>query len=286
MAKDSGSIYSPDGSSLSAANQNYNTLANQNTAAVSGTAPQVAGQVSNLTSQYQSNPYAAGAQTGANAAGAYGTGTVVPQQQQGASSLAALGGQNAGYVGQALQTGFDPNNALYNRGFQQNQDQTNATAAMNGVAGTPYAAGVANDSNRNFNLDWLASQQAREQAGANTASTLTGAANTAYGGASSLGQQAIQTQTAASGLPSSTYQQNIMSALQELIGGNTATGGAVDNANTVQQQILSYLGYGTNATTTQQKEADQTNQGLGALFGLNTGGGGTLGGDALGFLGL
>ena len=32
----------------------------------------------------------------------------------------------------------------YNQQYQQNQDQTNVNNAMNGVAGTPYGAGLAN----------------------------------------------------------------------------------------------------------------------------------------------
>lgn len=63
---------------------------------------------------------------------------------------------------QTLQTGFDPQSALYNRSYQQNLDQQNAINAMNGVSGSPYAAGVTGDSVRNFNIDWQNQQLGRQ----------------------------------------------------------------------------------------------------------------------------
>jgi hypothetical protein len=63
---------------------------------------------------------------------------------------------------QVLQTGFDPQSALYNQQFQQQQDQQNAAAAMNGVAGSPYAAGLSNQANQNFNTNWQNQQLGRQ----------------------------------------------------------------------------------------------------------------------------
>lgn len=288
MDGSSGSIYGPGNDNLAGQNQNFNSLSGQNFSALNGAAPVVSQQTQALTGQATSNPYAAGAQTGANAAGAYGTNTLTPQLQQGATALAGLGDTNASYVPQALQTGFDPQNGLYNRNFQQNQDQTNAVSAMNGVAGTPYAAGVANQSNQNFNMDWQNQQLARQATAAGTAGTLTNNANTGYNGASTVGNSAMTTGAASAALPSSVFNANIMSQLQALISGNTAVGGATGNNDAAMSQILQYLGYGTNATTAQQKESDANSPlaALGALAGVNTGGGGTAGGDALAFLGL
>lgn len=266
MSGSSGNIYSPGGSDLNAQNQQYQNLSG-GLATSANSVANVAPAASALGQQVTANPYTQQAQTGANAASAYGTGTVVPQQQQASASLQGLGTANAGYVPQALAAGFDPMNANYNRLFQQNQDQTNAVNAMSGVSNSPYGAGVANESNINFNSNWLDKLLGREQTAAGTASTLTGNANTGYGGASALGQQAITTGATAGALPSSTYEQQIMQQLQGLAGQTSATAGASGVQDQALQQILSYLGYGTSATTAQQKESDSTFAGLGQLAG-------------------
>lgn len=92
-------------------------------------------------------------------------------------ALAGMGGTTAGLDLQALQnlgttglqaansilnTGFDPQNALYNQQYQQQQDQQNAVAAQSGLAGSPYAAGIANTADQNFNINWQNAQLARQ----------------------------------------------------------------------------------------------------------------------------
>lgn len=267
MSGSAGNLYSPSGTQQSQQNTNATGLLNQSTAGATGYAPAVQQQATDLTSQYINNPYAGAAQTGANAASAYGTGTAVPQQQQGAASLQALGNTNAAYAPQALATGFDPQNALYNQKFQQNQDQSNAVNAMNGVAGTPYGAGVTNQNNTNFNLDWLNQALGRQSTAAGTASTLTGAANSAYGGAATAGQGAVTNQAADSGLPASTYGQNIAQDIAALSGQNTAVSGASGITDQALQQILSYLGYGTQAGTAAAKAQNDEFSGIGSLLG-------------------
>ncbi len=267
MDSGSGNIYGPGNQSLTGANQNYDTLGGQNFAAINGYAPQTAGTARNIVQQGTSNPYTGQAQTGANTASAYGTGTLAPQLQQGATDLSGLGSLNAGYVGQALQTGFDPQNANYNRLFQRGQDQQNAINAMSGVSNTPYGAGVSGDAARDFNLDWLASQGQRQQTAAGTAGALTGNAVNAFTGAGNVGNAAITTGATAGALPSDTYNKNLMDQLKLLIGGNTAVSGAVGPGNDLQSQILQYLGYGTDATNTKQQESDKTMQGIGQTAG-------------------
>lgn len=61
-----------------------------------------------------------------------------------------------------LNTGFDPQNALYNQQYQQQLDQQNAINAMNGVSGSPYAAGVSGQESRQFNTDWENQQLNRQ----------------------------------------------------------------------------------------------------------------------------
>lgn len=63
---------------------------------------------------------------------------------------------------QVLQTGFDPQQTLYNRNYQQMLDQQNAINSMNGVAGSPYAAGVTGQKAQDFNTDWQNQQLARQ----------------------------------------------------------------------------------------------------------------------------
>jgi hypothetical protein len=53
-----------------------------------------------------------------------------------------------------LQTGFDPQNALFNRTQQQVLDQQNAINAMSGVASSPYGAGVTGQTLSNFDINW------------------------------------------------------------------------------------------------------------------------------------
>lgn len=253
MSGSAGNIYAPSTSQTGQANTQYQTGAAQQQQAVNGYAPAVSQQAQGLTQQFINNPYQGAAQTGAGQAGAYGTGTVVPQMQQAAGAQ-----QQAGL--QALQTGFDPQNALYARQFQQMQDQQNATNSMNGVSGTPYGAGISGDASRNFNLDWLNNQQTRQNAGIT-------AANSAFSGAQGSGTGAINTQVSASGLPASTYGQNLASDLSALSGQNTAVGGATDIGNQNLSQILSYLGYANTAQTGKQKESDSTFSSLGSALG-------------------
>ena len=64
-----------------------------------------------------------------------------------------------------LNTAFDPQQALYNQQYQQMLDQQNAMNAMNGVAGSPYAAGISGQAGTNFNIDWQNAQLNRQIAG-------------------------------------------------------------------------------------------------------------------------
>lgn len=81
------------------------------------------------------------------------------QNEQG---IANLGTTGLSAANQILQTGFDPQNALYNQQYSQGQAQQNAMNAMNGVAGSPYAAGVSGQAGTNFNIDWQNAQLARQ----------------------------------------------------------------------------------------------------------------------------
>jgi hypothetical protein len=94
-----------------------------------------------------------------------------------------------GYSDQIAQTAFDPQNALYNRNYQQQMDQQNAINAMYGVAGSPYGAGVAGQTSNNFNIDWQNAQLARQAQGATAIGSLGSTMGNAYGQAAGIGGQ-------------------------------------------------------------------------------------------------
>ena len=263
----SSDIYSPGKQGLNTANTNSSNLSGQNVGAVSGYSPYVSGATTGALQQWQANPYSGQAQTGANAAGAYGTNTLTPQMQTGATDLFGLGALTGGYAPQALQTGFDPQNALYNREYQRTIDQQNAINAMSGVSGTPYGAGVTGQAAQNFNTDWLNQALGRQATAAGTANNLIGGANAAYTGGANLGTGAINTGVTSSALPYSTYTQQIMDTLKALSGGNLALGGATGATSSVANDLLNYLQYGTGATQAKAQDSANTWSGIGQTLG-------------------
>jgi hypothetical protein len=73
-----------------------------------------------------------------------------------------------------LNTGFDPQSALYNRTAGQLLDQARAAEAQSGVGTTPYGAGVTGNTMSNFNIDWQNQQLARQTQAAQAAQGLSG----------------------------------------------------------------------------------------------------------------
>lgn len=200
------------------------------------------------------------------------------------------------YATQALGAGFDPQNANYNAQFGRQQQQSNVNNAAQGVASTPYAAGVTNQNDQNFDLNWQMQQLARQQQGATTAEGLLGqgnqdittganALNTAgglYGAAGGLSTQAGGLAGTGAGLLQSVPNESL-SALGAL---NTAGGQATGVDQQMIQDFLSYLSGGTSATNagTSQYNAEanaslgqqginaQQLSGLGSLLGGGLGG--------------
>ncbi len=114
-------------------------------------------------SSIQNNPYfgqaLAGAQQGAN------LGTA------GANAMGGAANQISGAVSPLLQSGFDPQAALFNRSRDQLMDQTHAVNAMSGLAGTPYGASVESNALGNFDINWQNQQLARQAQAAQAAGT-------------------------------------------------------------------------------------------------------------------
>jgi|HubBroStandDraft_1064217.scaffolds.fasta_scaffold00409_13 hypothetical protein len=202
----------------------------------------------------QNNPFAGQALQGAQLGAALG-----PQ----AAGIEMGGAQNLfGGAQNVLNTGFDPQQALYGQLQNQTTQQANAANAMSGVTG-PYAAGTIDQSLQNFNIGWQNQQLGRQE------SSLA-SAGTGFGQAGALGNAAIGTLAQSSQLPYSTYlgqQQTDIGALGSLVGGTNAAFGADESlANLLQ----SYLGLGQSATgLAQQGQAQQfgQNQILGQQFG-------------------
>jgi hypothetical protein len=104
------------------------------------------------------------------------------------------------YATQALQAGFDPQSALFNRNAQQMRDVLGASGQAAGVGGSPYGANLQSQGMENFLLDWQNQALQRQQTGAQTAGSL----YSTIAGLPSAGQGLMQTgaglETAGAGL--------------------------------------------------------------------------------------
>ena len=163
--------YSPYLQASQQAGQQYGGLANQAAQAGQlsyGQAQGGFGQQQNL--QNTGNQFYGQQQQLAQQAQMAGYGANAQQQQY------AQGLQQAGQ--QVYNTAFDPQQALYQQQFQQNQDQTNAVTSQYGLGSSAAGAGIANQSNQNFNTNWQAQQLARQSQGL---SALSGADQSASG---------------------------------------------------------------------------------------------------------
>jgi hypothetical protein len=224
------------------------------------------------------NPYASSYQANANATGAAGMGA--------GANLVNAGQSYLPYAQQTLQTGFDPQQQLYNQQFQLNSDQTNANLAQRGLGTSPYGASVADTSNNLFNSNWQNQQLGRQATAASTANTLTGAANTGttsglnlmnaggalpYSTANSIGgnqNTALQSYGAAGQSASALPQQQIADFLQYLSGGNAAT----STANSIYASQLTGQNNQFNQMQTLGKNLGSSISGLGTAY---NGGSGT-----------
>jgi hypothetical protein len=233
------------------------------------------------------NPYAGQAQQGAGTASGLG--------QNAALNAYGTGGQLTGagmslmpYAQNIMQTGFDPQNALYARMQQQVQDQTRAGLEARGVDSTPYGAGIEGQQMSNFNIDWQ-NQQLQRQA---TAAGAAGGLTTAGAGVANLGtgiqNQAPGQYATASAMPYATAA-GIGQGQNAAIGSYLGTGQAGQSiANVPISDWMSYLQTGNQAggvanqqaqtALNQQQQGFQQNQIYGqqlgsALYGLGQGGG-------------
>lgn len=300
------------------ADQSFQTGAQSLANTGSQLSSQVAPAFAQISSNVANNPFYNQAQSGAQAAANTANTQVAPQQLAAASQLQGLS-QGAGALGQTnsqiplsytgitsnpqlmaglqtLATAYDPQQTLYNQQYQQQMDQQNAINAMNGVAGSPYAAGVSGQANQNFNTNWQNNQLQRQVTGlgaydsaasaaaqniaaltgasTNNYSTLANTAATTATDASNLGIAGLNTQASAAQLPYDLYlqqQQAQEAALGSQVSGTNAA------AATTQESVAdqgTYLAQGTSANNSAIQATSANNQaaqasaaGFGQLFG-------------------
>lgn len=216
------------------------------------------GNVGNIPTQYIApyqqyidqiinNPYAAQAQQGANLAGAAAPG-VAGMQLGGANALYGNAGNLLNAQNQLLGQAFDPESSLYNQLQQQNQQQTAANDAAAGVAGSPYGAGLANQSNQNFNINWQNNLLNRMVQGAQGAQTLNQGAGLDLTTASGLGTGGLNTLVSGYGAPYATSIGQANTAMQGLGTGIQGITGTYGLGQQTLNDILDYLQVGQGAT--------------------------------------
>jgi len=196
-------------------------------------------QATGITQNLVNNPYAGGYLGGSVTAGGLGQLQALGQYGQG-QNLINTGQSLTPYAGSVLQTGFDPQQQLYQRTLATTLGQQQAANALSGVGTTPYGAGLTDANLQNFNIDWQNAQLNRQ------IQALQGAGGALQTGGGLIGQ-GVNMQAAApaqyltaSSYPYSAYQQ---------IGGNQL--GALTNlgqfgmgaSQLPQQQIADYLNY-------------------------------------------
>lgn len=252
--------------------------------------PQYAGVLSGTLN----NPYAAPAQTAANASG----GQLATTGQQGAAGATALNNGAMSllpYVSSVANTAMDPQSQLYNQTKQNVLDQANVGNAQAGLSNSPYGAGVTNQANTNFNIDWQNNQLARQTAGLQSAGSAINQVGTGLTTGQNLGTAAAGATQQAGAVPLSTYNTNLSNVQSGL---NNYSGSVVagnQNTQTAVSDLMQYLGLGaqqsnSQANATQQTYADQlssansTNQGITSLVNSVLGGlGGIAGGASSGY---
>jgi hypothetical protein len=210
------------------------------------TAQGTAGPAQNTFQSLYNNPYAGGYQGGANFAGNLGQTAALSGYNTG-GALTGAGLSALPYAQSIFNTAMDPQQALYGRTQQAVTDQSRANLEASGTAMTPYGAGVMNQTNSNFNIDWQNNQLLRQiqgaqgaggllQQGGNLANLGTGMQNVAPG-------QFLS----ASGMPYGAFSQiggDQFGAINSLLG---TTGNAQNISNVGIQDWLAYVQAGNQA---------------------------------------
>lgn len=230
----------------------------------------------NIFNTLSANPYGGGYQAGGNVAGGLGQMQALNQYGLGGSMI-NTGGQLGNLAGAVTNSAFDPQNQLYAYLQNQNTQQSQANAAAAGVATTPYGAGLTNQSNQLFNLNWQNQQLQREESGAQTAGQLyqTGAGIQGQGNALQAAAPGQYYQS--SSLPYATFNQlgnDQYANLNQLLNAGSAGGNLANLQNAGWQNYLS-LGNQSNSVANQlyglqlqaQNQGFNQNMLLGSMLG-------------------
>lgn len=229
------------------ADSQFQNLAQSTGAWASAIPATVAPDYSQVLGNVLNNPNAASAMSTAGQVAGLGQGV-------GASDLASAGQMTgAGNAGlsaalAALQAGFDPQGALYNRTQQQTSDQLNATAAMYGLGSSPYGAGVTGQGLSNFNIDWQNNQLGRELSALQGFTSGAAGAGNDFATGAALGGQGLDAITQSGMLPYATSQGIYGNDLNALGSYTQGMVGALTPGFEQQNSDLSYLHTGQQAS--------------------------------------
>ncbi len=202
------------------------------------------------------NQYAPGAMQNASNVGGWTQGV-------GQDLAGAYGGLQQG-ANQVMQTGMDPQSALYNRTAQQLQDQTRAAQSARGIGMSPYGAGVEGNVMSNFNIDWQNQQLQRQLAALQGAGGAMGQYGAGVAGGAGLAMQGAQ-------LPISSMSglfgaQNQAVAPQEAMIQNQ-----MQQQQMQQQLMMQLFGAQQGQYNQGQQQQSQNLSGLGSLLGTGLG---------------
>lgn len=125
-----------------------------------------------------------------------------------ADFLRFLARQGGGAAGQVLNTGMDPQGALYNRTAQQLQDQIRVGQGARGITMSPYGAGLENKAMSDFNIDWQNNLLNRQISALGAFGTASNAATGTSTGGANIGQQGVGQTQAGGYLPYQQSQEN------------------------------------------------------------------------------
>lgn len=217
-------------------------------------------QYQSILNQYMNNPYYNSALASTNTA----AGTMNTSAGNTLANLPYLQGMiqpGVTAANQVLQTGFDPQQSLYNRTAGQLGNQTGAMLANSGLGTSGAGAGIMGNTMSNFNIDWQNNQLGRQtqalgaydQAGQDLASNL--------GAISSLGNEAASQQFGAAAMPYN-FVNNNLGLQQGALDSYGNSTGTLANATT-QQSIADALNYFItgNQTADQQFSQETTKYG-------------------------
>ena len=225
---------------LSQAGDTFYNTANNNLNTASAATPAWQQYLSSLTN----NPYQAGAQTASGNAGTAYTNT--------GNAAVANSGALSGASNALLNTAMNPQSALYNQQQQNNTDQTNASLAARGLTTSGAGADLAQQSNMNFNTNWMNNLQGLQSQAIGTAGTgMTTAGNLGTSGANAI--------NSGGAVPAATYNAGV----NQLGSGLSNYNSGVNSTNsTALSDIMSYLGLGASQSNQQGQFNNQywTNQ--------------------------